>query len=756
MARVFEIAFNLAAQLGSSFNSTFGSAASQMRNLQTNASSLRAGLRELETAQRTGRISASEYAAQQQRLAEQLARTERAQRNLSRAMRMQQNVGNVKDKAAGAMATAAVGVATFALPIAAAIKYDSAMSGVAKQVEGARDDAGNLTSVYTTMSQQIMLASKDMMIMPDIMAESFVMAAKSGVKGAENIERFAKMGVMMGTAFEAPAAAVTEQFAKIGSAMGINLETSEGIDKLGALADVVNYLDDQTNASGADIISVIKDISGTATSLLPTLSSGTLAGMSAAMLNMGETAGTTGTALNALFTKIAAAPTQGKPFKDALAEIGYTAEELQAGSLQDAEGTITGLFEKIGQLDGASRNNVLAELFGAEYISSMSKISGNYDQFLETIKKGNSEAAKGSMAKEFAIQSETVARKLDGVKVAATHTAISIGQVLLPSLIEITQKVMQISSRFAEWSEKNPELTSLIVKTAAGVAVLSLAVATTAFAFSSVILPLMTFGRWMFMARVATDGMVLASRASAMWSGICAGATSAWTAAQWLWNAALTANPIGLVIMGIAALIAAGYLLIANWDTVKTWFSLLWNDPMAALSSFASGIMEKLSGPLQWLEDKWIKLGSLLAGGVGGVSISSVDGNDLPGHATGGIFNREHIARFAEGGKPEAVIPLNGSADALSLWAQAGSILGMMPQSGAQSAGFGAGLSSLAGGTSSSSSNGTGSIIQATFSPVITIYGTPEKGQVEREVSNGNRSFLDFLHNESRLSFNDG
>lgn len=40
------------------------------------------------------------------------------------------------------------------------------------------------------------------------------------------------------------------------------------------------------------------------------------------------------------------------------------------------------------------------------------------------------------------------------------------------------------------------------------------------------------------------------------------------TAAQWLWNIALTANPIGLIIVAIAALIAAIALLIIFWDDV--------------------------------------------------------------------------------------------------------------------------------------------------------------------------------------------
>jgi hypothetical protein len=40
------------------------------------------------------------------------------------------------------------------------------------------------------------------------------------------------------------------------------------------------------------------------------------------------------------------------------------------------------------------------------------------------------------------------------------------------------------------------------------------------------------------------------------------------TAAQWLWNAAITANPIGLIIVGISALIAGIVLLIANFKKI--------------------------------------------------------------------------------------------------------------------------------------------------------------------------------------------
>ena len=46
-----------------------------------------------------------------------------------------------------------------------------------------------------------------------------------------------------------------------------------------------------------------------------------------------------------------------------------------------------------------------------------------------------------------------------------------------------------------------------------------------------------------------------ATKMQALWTGIVSTATKVWTGVQWLLNAALTANPIGLIIVAVAALI---------------------------------------------------------------------------------------------------------------------------------------------------------------------------------------------------------
>ena len=79
----------------------------------------------------------------------------------------------------------------------------------------------------------------------------------------------------------------------------------------------------------------------------------------------------------------------------------------------------------------------------------------------------------------------------------------------------------------------------------------------------------------------AVVGVVLAVKAATMaWQAaqlVAKAATLAWQGAQWLLNAAMTANPIGLVVAGIAALVAGIVLVVKNWDTITAAFIWTWD-----------------------------------------------------------------------------------------------------------------------------------------------------------------------------------
>ena len=76
-------------------------------------------------------------------------------------------------------------------------------------------------------------------------------------------------------------------------------------------------------------------------------------------------------------------------------------------------------------------------------------------------------------------------------------------------------------------------------------------------------------------------------------------ATKAWTAAQWLWNAAMNANPIGLLVVAIAGLVAAGYYLYKNWDSVSAWWTGMWGrlgEKASTAVEFVKSILSSIGG----------------------------------------------------------------------------------------------------------------------------------------------------------------
>jgi hypothetical protein len=129
------------------------------------------------------------------------------------------------------------------------------------------------------------------------------------------------------------------------------------------------------------------------------------------------------------------------------------------------------------------------------------------------------------------------------------------------------------------------------------------------------------------------------------------GGQAAATIAQWAFNAALDANPIGLVVIAVAALIAIIVLLVQNWDTVSKVAGDVWDN-----------IIGWIKDAIGWLQEAadWVgrlftgQLGSSAAGaGGGGAGGGADDGFDAPEGPTGGWPS--FSAPFARGSGGDAV-----------------------------------------------------------------------------------------------------
>lgn len=87
--------------------------------------------------------------------------------------------------------------------------------------------------------------------------------------------------------------------------------------------------------------------------------------------------------------------------------------------------------------------------------------------------------------------------------------------------------------------------------------------------------------------------------------------TKAITAIQLLFNTALTLNPIGIVVVAIGALVAAGVMLWKNWDVVKAKLDQFWNK----IKNVFSNIKTKVSDTFNNLKDDAINWGKNMIGG---------------------------------------------------------------------------------------------------------------------------------------------
>lgn len=77
------------------------------------------------------------------------------------------------------------------------------------------------------------------------------------------------------------------------------------------------------------------------------------------------------------------------------------------------------------------------------------------------------------------------------------------------------------------------------------------------------------------------------------------------TAAIWAATAAMLANPITWIVVGIGALATGLYLLITNWDAVVQWLNSVWAGCLAWLASGWEGVKAAFAGFGEWLGGLW-------------------------------------------------------------------------------------------------------------------------------------------------------
>lgn len=426
-------------------------------------------------------ISSASRATEQinQRTAQYNRQLAEQQRRLDAVNQAQARYSRAKETGekmmSGGMKTAAVGAATLA-PVAAAVKsyssLEDAMKGVAKQVNGLRDDSGNRTPQYEEMQRAIMDASEKLPMANGAVDYAALVegGARMGVANSDDpwekqkadLLAFASMAAKASVAFELPADQLSESLGKIA---GLYKIPTQNIEQLG---DAINYLDDNAKSKGSDIIDVLQRVGGLASQL----DYKQAAALGSTFLTLGSPAEVAASATNAMVRELSIATVQSDKFLGALDEIGVNAEKVQKSMSVDAMGTIISVLEASKKLAPDKQVANLTQIFGKEFGDDAQKLANNLPELRRQIELTQGAAAKGSMNRESDINKASLSAQWQLTKTGAVNALSSAGETLREPLMDIMLTVSKVVGSVRRWVEANPALVGSIMKVTAAIGAL--------------------------------------------------------------------------------------------------------------------------------------------------------------------------------------------------------------------------------------------------------------------------------------------
>lgn len=551
-ARLLEQARNRVSELQTKYNGLRQSV--QKQRLALNEAGM--DTRRLSSAQRELRQNADEtrQALDRQqkslkRLGEQQARVNAVREQYSRSL-------EVRDRIAGAGATTSAAGLAMGAPVVAAVKsyasMEDAMKGVAKQVNGLRDDDGNRTARFYEMQDAIKAASEQLPM--ENGAVDYAALVEGGARmnvanpndswedQKRDLLAFASTAAKAAIAFELPADELSEGLGKIASLYKV---PTRNIEQLG---DALNYLDDNAMSKGADIIDVLQRMGGVA----DRLDFRKAAALGSTFLSLGAAPEVAASAANAMVRELSIATMQSDRFMDGMDLLKLRPEELEKQMTKDAMGTILRVMEKVEKLPQDKRLSAMTMLFGKEYGDDAAKLANNLPELRRQLQLTAGSGANGSMQKESDINRDSLSAQWMLVKTGAQNAFSSLGETLRQPLMDIMDYVKSVTGALRRWIEVNPQLAGTLMKVAAATAAITLGLGTLAVVVAAVLGPLAVLRFGFSMLGVKTLPSVFTA------------VTRTGSALTWLANA-----PLSLLRRGMASTGAGTGLLTAPLNALQ-------------------------------------------------------------------------------------------------------------------------------------------------------------------------------------------
>lgn len=454
-------------------------------------------------------------------------------------------------KKASLVSTAAAGALT--LTAKTAIDFESAWTGVTKTVDGTPKRLEEIRQGLLDLSESTSSSAIDIASVAEA-------AGQLGVT-QENILTFTETMVRLGDSTDIVADEAATAIAQLYNIMGADINT---VDRFGA---TLVELGNNSATSESKIMNMASRIGAAGVQI--GLSEQNVLALSATLASVGLEAEGGGSAISAVMTEIDKSVALNA---DSLNEWANVAEmsvnDFKYLWENDAMSAMQKIIAGMGNAKSGGENlNVMLDELGVTSLrqtDTMKRLSSAADLLTGSVELSNSAWNENTaLSNESDKRYETTAAKITQLKNTVTELCVKLGDILLPIIQNITDKVKNLVEKFTNMSPTVQKVT---------LAVLGIASALGPF--------LIIIGKV-----VSSIGSIIT---------IIPKVTKAFSAIKTAMSASFLTNPVFLVIAAIAAVIAALVLLYKNCEPFREFVDNLW----AKIKDFFKDVGE-------WFKNLW-------------------------------------------------------------------------------------------------------------------------------------------------------
>ncbi|MED1205849.1 phage tail tape measure protein [Heyndrickxia acidicola] len=270
-----------------------------------------------------------------------------------------------------------------------------------------------------------------------------------------------------------------------------------------------------------------------------------------------------------------------KPSKqsaEAMADIGLKTKD-STGHLMKLSGIVEQLREKLkftkdknGNISlDADSAKLVSKMFGRTSLPTitalMTQSGKQLDEFSAKIKKAESTDYAGTVTKRMMQSGQN---QLNKFRESLKNFSMDISATMLPTLTGVVQKLNSLMVKFDKLSPTTKKVFAGFALGAAAFAPLAIGVGSV---FKAVNLTISG-------VRALSSGIIRLATSEKL----VAAATKVWTGVQWLFNAAMDANPIGIAVVALGALVTAIVIAYNHSKTFRNIVNEVWGGIKKAFS----------------------------------------------------------------------------------------------------------------------------------------------------------------------------